>query len=200
MLRLMEKGKGEVSDESYNNSSSTSLYDAYCNSQNNSQNDSSSSIEFEKEMTPPQETFNGFEKVFISKDTITYELSKGSTVFCKGSNFFYKLQDSILCRFYKDDFTGESNLLMVNAAIDTSSDYWYVLRRKKIKPEVGHFYKLVDDSIAYCLKEHTEGDYTYRFELSTDRGQVMYNESGIAAYNTPTEREQRAIKEKIDVR
>lgn len=53
MLRLMEKGKGEVSDESYNNSSSTSLYDAYCNSQNNSQNDSSSNIEFEKEMTPP---------------------------------------------------------------------------------------------------------------------------------------------------
>jgi hypothetical protein len=49
MLRLMEKGKGEVSDESHNNSSSTSLYDAYCNSQN----DSSSSIEFEKEMTPP---------------------------------------------------------------------------------------------------------------------------------------------------
>lgn len=200
MLRLMEKGKGEVSDESYNNSSSTSLYDAYCNSQNNSQNDSSSNIEFEKEMTPPQETFNGFEKVFISKDTITYELSKGSTVFCKGSNFFYKLQDNILCRFYKDDFTGESNLLMVNAAVDTSSDYWYVLRRKKIKPEVGHFYKLVDNSIAYCLKEHTEGDYTYKFELSTDKGQVMYNESGIAAYNTPTEREQRAIKEKIDVR
>ena len=194
---------------------SLSLYDAYCESQKKqleeTKPEDSQLKETKLEDTQPEDsqpknihleaTPVNFEKVLIDVTEITDKLQEGFSVFCKGSNISYKLDNGILCRYMKNHFTGQNKLSIINASIDTSSDYFYILKRKKVTPKVGHFYKLVDDSVAFCQGERpSEKDYTYKFILLTDKGLVHYNSSGVADYNNPYEREQRTIKEEINVR
>lgn len=129
----------------------------------------------EKIRPPPQRNTGNLEKVVISKEEITFELFKGNEVYCNDSLYYYKMQDEIICKYKIDAFSEESNLLLVNATLDVSSGSWYVYRRKVIRPQVGRWYKLMDNTIAYCQAKNESAP---EWSLITSRGEEIYDDTG----------------------
>lgn len=170
---FMRRAEGKI-DEVNEQKEGQSLYEAYCKSVNEPTEKSAEKFTRE-DSTPPQRNTGNLEKVVISKEEITFELFKGNEVYCNDSLYYYKMQDEIICKYKIDAFSEESNLLLVNATLDVSSGSWYVYRRKVIRPQVGHWYKLMDNTIAYCQAKNESAP---EWSLITSRGEEIYDDTG----------------------